>query len=306
MLKSQNIALQKELMLSMKRCHNVFQKQDDGLVSTIENSRSKEKRIKVLNQRIEELNTLLTRSEETINTLSSHLTETRLENEKLSQDLALAHAKLTSSQTVIQTFKAEVDSLKSSSAKVETQLHELINIAKGMGPYVAQALDAVKESGRKQSSLVRLYESEAKKRKMYFDEVQTLRGNFRVFCRVRPQTPKEVQMAESAVVSVSVPLLGDGELPLGVKINETLVSVEGMRESSNPNKPSNRMVKGSYEFERVFGSNSSQSTVFEELSPLITSVVDGQNCCILAYGQTGSGKTHTMVRAPLFPLVLQF
>ena len=37
-----------------------------------------------------------------------------------------------------------------------------------------------------------------------------------------------------------------------------------------------------------------QEDVFAEVCPLITSVVDGYNLCILAYGQTGSGKTYTM------------
>lgn len=34
------------------------------------------------------------------------------------------------------------------------------------------------------------------------------------------------------------------------------------------------------------------------MEPLLTSLLDGYNVCILAYGQTGSGKTFTMVRAP--------
>jgi Cdc6-like AAA superfamily ATPase len=31
--------------------------------------------------------------------------------------------------------------------------------------------------------------------------------------------------------------------------------------------------------------------VFEQIEPLLTSVLDGYNVCIFAYGQTGSGKT---------------
>jgi kinesin family protein C2/C3 len=36
--------------------------------------------------------------------------------------------------------------------------------------------------------------------------------------------------------------------------------------------------------------------VFEDVEPLVTSVMDGYNVCIFAYGQTGSGKTFTMAR----------
>ena len=34
--------------------------------------------------------------------------------------------------------------------------------------------------------------------------------------------------------------------------------------------------------------------LFQEVCPLVTSVMDGYNVCIFAYGQTGSGKTYTM------------
>lgn len=49
-----------------------------------------------------------------------------------------------------------------------------------------------------------------------------------------------------------------------------------------------------WEFDEVFDVNSKQSDVYEDVSALVTSVMDGYNVCIFAYGQTGSGKTWTM------------
>lgn len=107
-------------------------------------------------------------------------------------------------------------------------------------------------------------------RKLY-NEVQDLKGNIRVYCRVRPflsgQSGKQTTMQ----------YIGEnGEL---VVINP-----------SKPGKDSHRLFK----FNKVFGPASTQEEVFRDTQPLIRSVLDGYNVCIFAYGQTGSGKTYTM------------
>ena len=52
----------------------------------------------------------------------------------------------------------------------------------------------------------------------------------------------------------------------------------------------------SFRFARVFDEDTPQEEIHKTVSsPLVASVLDGYNACILAYGQTGSGKTHTML-----------
>lgn len=53
--------------------------------------------------------------------------------------------------------------------------------------------------------------------------------------------------------------------------------------------------KRQFEFDHVYGPESSQEEVYETaVAPLVQGVLRGFNGTVLAYGQTGSGKTHTM------------
>lgn len=105
-------------------------------------------------------------------------------------------------------------------------------------------------------------------RKLY-NQVQDLKGNIRVYCRVRPS--------------------------LGGRSDFKSV-VDGIEEGTITINTPAKYGKGSrsFNFNKVFGPSATQAEVFADTRPLIRSVLDGYNVCIFAYGQTGSGKTHTM------------
>ncbi len=45
----------------------------------------------------------------------------------------------------------------------------------------------------------------------------------------------------------------------------------------------------------IFFFRSTQQDIYDEVvRPLVSSVLEGFNCCVFAYGQTGTGKTFTM------------
>ncbi|KAJ8584725.1 kinesin-domain-containing protein [Rhizopogon salebrosus TDB-379] len=115
-------------------------------------------------------------------------------------------------------------------------------------------------------------ESEMVRRKLH-NMVQELKGNIRVFCRVRPEKGTEAD--------ISFPDKRDHK--------EIVIS-----SSSSSAMGSERKEVYSFGFDRVFEPESTQAEVFEEISLLAQSCVDGYDVCIFAYGQTGSGKSFTM------------
>ncbi|GAB2218682.1 hypothetical protein Droror1_Dr00001909 [Drosera rotundifolia] len=104
-----------------------------------------------------------------------------------------------------------------------------------------------------------------------YNQVQDLKGNIRVYCRVRPFLPGEI--SQSNVVD---------HIEAG---NITVI---------NPSSKYGKEGKKSFTFNKVFGPSATQAEVFADTQPLIRSILDGYNVCIFAYGQTGSGKTYTM------------
>ncbi|KAK7196469.1 C-terminal motor kinesin [Novymonas esmeraldas] len=132
-----------------------------------------------------------------------------------------------------------------------------------------QASEVDRQSDRKALQWTQeLYKREMKLRKQYYNTIQELKGNIRVYCRVRPMMPKELEGGYTDVMSY----------PTQDEIKFT---------------DSNGRPK-LFEFDEVYPPTSPQARVFEDTAPLIDSVVDGFNVCIFAYGQTGSGKTFTM------------
>lgn len=56
-----------------------------------------------------------------------------------------------------------------------------------------------------------------------------------------------------------------------------------------------RTFMNRYIFNRVFGPDDDNETIFSSMLPLLKSAVEGNNVCLIAYGASGSEKTHTMI-----------
>jgi kinesin family protein C2/C3 len=114
------------------------------------------------------------------------------------------------------------------------------------------------------------YRKEMAERKKLHNLVQELKGNIRVFLRCRPPSSRELEQYGNEASCISFP-----------EPQQVRVFNEKSREKT-------------WDFDEVFGYDSTQADVYTEVSALVTSVLDGYSVCIFAYGQTGSGKTFTM------------
>ena len=110
------------------------------------------------------------------------------------------------------------------------------------------------------------------------NEYQEAKGNMRVFCRIRPSLPKELFRKQ-----IDIEYNGEGSMIIKSEIKTSNVGRGGIERDFYH-----------FQFNKIFKQNSTQEEIFEEISPLIQSSLNGFNINIFAYGQTGSGKTFTM------------
>lgn len=114
-------------------------------------------------------------------------------------------------------------------------------------------------------------------RRSLHNELQELRGNIRVFCRIRP--PLKYENPSTAHLRVN---RFDDE--------NGCQTMEIVKHGNSANS-----IPQHFKFDRIFDQDETNGNVFEEIGQLVQSSLDGYHVCIFAYGQTGSGKTYTML-----------
>ncbi|XP_076445577.1 kinesin-like protein KIF25 [Babylonia areolata] len=120
---------------------------------------------------------------------------------------------------------------------------------------------------------------EKKRRQELHNLLMELRGNIRVHCRVRPLMEFDSGNEDPS----SLGRHGSKSEVVVHPVDDENVCVRTHKQNKV------------FEYERVYNPEEKQEAVFDEVQPMLTSLLDGYNICIMAYGQTGSGKTHTML-----------
>ncbi|XP_007564350.1 kinesin-like protein KIFC1 [Poecilia formosa] len=201
--------------------------------------------------------------------VQNQLEETRREKNVLQKELSNLEQKYKvmetlrdSQETELQTLKMKLSVQESTMTRLQANLRDREEEISSLKETVAEQRDE-------------LHAGEMERRRLH-NTIQELKGNIRVFCRVRPLEDgglsKHIQLAASDNKSIML----------------------AKTEESHTGKTAEMQKNYHFSFDRVFGPLASQQEIFDEISLLVQSALDGYNVCCFAYGQTGSGKTYTM------------
>ncbi|NXX43448.1 KIF25 protein, partial [Tricholaema leucomelas] len=197
--------------------------------------------------------------------------------------------------TVKKRLKQDLKSLRSFALELskdfqrqsKTYLHQVLTAVQGIQlQKEAMQMFQIKAFDLEQTlqEVTERYEKEKQKRRALHNSLVELRGNIRIHCRIRPLLPFDT----AAGHSVSQDRQRNFPEKVTYAADDETVLVKCSR-------PGHASINKTFQFERVYNASESQEVVFADVAPLLTSLLDGYNVCIMAYGQTGSGKTYTML-----------
>ncbi|KAL8697346.1 MAG: hypothetical protein Q9201_007171 [Fulgogasparrea decipioides] len=221
----------------------------------------------------EEVEAELEKQKKSMDTLEDELRKARIDmvcEQNLNNDLRIKLSEAASNtinlESSVRSLRAHVEFLESDNKSQSHAFSDLDN-------RLQNAIRAAEEAKAK------LQTEETLRRKLH-NQVQELKGNIRVFCRVRPSLASD---PVDASARINYPDSGS---------DAKEIEVQGPEEKNSLGKISTKTH--AFSFDRIFTPASFNADVFGEISQLVQSALDGYNVCIFCYGQTGSGKTYTM------------
>jgi hypothetical protein len=177
------------------------------------------------------------------------------ENQKEAEALkAYYQAKLVAFEMEVENLRKQKDEADHKKYKQEAECMKL----KSQVDCTNNTLCTLKEELKKSEQL----------RMVNLAQIQELRGNLRVFCRLKPIGSDEERVIDC--------------------IDKYRKELQFVNEPSKKSKPM------TYFFDYVFDESVSQADIFREVFDYIQTTLDGKRVSIFAYGPTGSGKTFTL------------
>ena len=182
------------------------------------------------------------------------------------------------SQQLLQIHAETADMKKQFELLRRTTIDELQQLPNQAKVWANAASKALLASQTEVTMLKNRLAMEMANRRKLLGEVQDLRGSVRVYCRPRPITSHN--LLEDGTSPVSIISVPSHEVGL---LHRELIPQTG---NTSPM---------SFDFDRMFTSNTTQRDVYAEMEELVLTSLDGYNSCLMAFGQNGCGKTHSLV-----------
>lgn len=201
------------------------------------------------------------------------------EKDGLENDLHISKQEIIALKSTVAKMTADSLGISTELQATKVNLEKTIAESQQKSDIIAKLEDTIRGLQDNMAVLESKLRSEETIRRELHNTIQELKGNIRVFCRVRPMLASEESQRSCA-------------FSFGQDERELVVESTSLNETICGNKKA--APKHEFMFDKVFTPSSSQGDVFGEISQLIQSALDGYNVCIFAYGQTGSGKTFTM------------
>mmetsp|Transcript_7240 Transcript_7240/g.13732 ORF Transcript_7240/g.13732 Transcript_7240/m.13732 type:complete len:826 (-) Transcript_7240:210-2687(-) len=268
----------------------------DEMIKTLEAEREKSfKALQAVEQEVKntekQLAALKSKAKDKLELASSTISKLKTEYSSLKESCSKEKKNIEKYKQEQSTLQRQRSRLAGAAKEQNQRMQVFVDKAKGMRAVIEEMKSDVKAAGRmedispaferalqdwwvqkeaKHKRLVADYQEEMAMRRHYFNLIQELKGNIRVYCRVRPIAERDKQNP-SDIGAITYPSVGEMVVHNAARGNST-----------------------SFEFEKIFEPDVNQAQVYAEVADLIVSVLDGYNVCIFAYGQTGSGKTYTM------------
>lgn len=221
----------------------------------------------------------LSRERDTVRALKVQLAEQSTKHLTLEAQLSASQTQLTNLQSEVERATLAVSAMKAELQVGQDRARDAEMKAE------KKVREAEEERDRRIAEIEEeLRTAETIRRKLH-NQVQELKGNIRVFARVRPVLPHELSNPEG------VADIAYGDERTAQETGQSQIVVTSRSESAMGKE---REQINQFTFDKIFAPQAGQKEVFEEISMLAQSVLDGYNVCIFAYGQTGSGKSWTM------------
>ena len=217
-----------------------------------------EEKARTLEERLSEM-------EKEAGRLASERNALHEEAEKLRQEATGAEARIAAAKEEASKAVAEAEEKSSRLSQLEGELEALQECT--MGLEGGDQKELLQRMVSKIASLENSVAAAEARRREAHNQLVELKGNIRVFCRLRPHVRPVATVGPDGT---SVRLVAEGKEHVFV-------------------------------FDRAFTPEVCQEQVFDEVSDVVQSALDGYKVCLFSYGQTGAGKTFTMQGSDRFP-----